>query len=35
MSSLAVKYRPQEFEDVVGQVSIIKILQRQLEINDE
>jgi DNA polymerase-3 subunit gamma/tau len=34
MSSLAVKYRPQEFEDVVGQVSIIKILQRQLEIND-
>ena len=29
--SLAVKYRPQEWEEVVGQESIIKILSRQLE----
>lgn len=32
--SLATIYRPQEFEEVCGQLSVIKILQRQLEIND-
>lgn len=31
MQSLAVKYRPQKFEDVCSQESIIKILQKQLE----
>jgi DNA polymerase-3 subunit gamma/tau len=31
--SLAVKYRPQKWEDVCGQASIIKILIRQLELN--
>ena len=30
--SLAVKYRPREFEDVVQQGSIIRILMRQLEL---
>ena len=30
--SLAVKYRPKEFEDVVQQGSIIRILTRQLEL---
>lgn len=34
MSSIAVKYRPQEFEDVCGQSSVITILKRQLEIGD-
>ena len=34
MQSLAVRYRPQKFEDVVSQVSTIKILQRQLETRD-
>lgn len=29
--SLAVKYRPKDFNEVVGQESIIKILQRQVE----
>lgn len=32
--SLAVKYRPKEFEDVCGQKSIIKILKRQIEADD-
>lgn len=32
MSSLAVKYRPNKFEDVCEQSSIIKILRRQLEL---
>ena len=32
--SLAVKYRPREFEDVCGQKSIIKILRRQIESGD-
>ena len=32
--SLATKYRPQTFESVCGQSSIIKILERQLELND-
>ena len=32
--SLALKYRPQTFEDVVGQGSTVKILQSQLENND-
>lgn len=31
MESLANRYRPQTFEDVCGQQSILKILQRQLE----
>ena len=31
--SLAVKYRPKEWEEVVGQTSIMKILTRQLELN--
>lgn len=31
--SLAVKYRPQEWDSVFGQSSIIKILKRQLELN--
>lgn len=31
MSSLAVKYRPAEFNEVCGQQSIITILQRQLQ----
>lgn len=31
--SLAVKYRPKEFEDVSSQKSIIKILKRQIETN--
>lgn len=30
--SLAVKYRPQTFENVLGQNSVIKILKRQLEL---
>lgn len=32
--SLAVKYRPQTFEEMVSQTSIIKILNRQLELNE-
>lgn len=32
--SLAVKYRPQNFDEVVSQESIIKILKRQLELNE-
>ena len=31
--SLAVKYRPQDWTDVCGQSSIMKILTRQLELN--
>ena len=31
MQSLAVKYRPQKFEEVVGQESIIDVLKRQVE----
>lgn len=31
--SLAVKYRPQDWADVCGQSSIMKILTRQLELN--
>lgn len=31
--SLATKYRPQTFESVCGQESIIKILERQIELN--
>lgn len=34
MHSLAVKYRPTEFEDVVSQKSIIKILTRQLDLKE-
>ena len=34
MESLAVKYRPKIFEDVVSQKSIIKILQRQIDLKD-
>ena len=34
MQSLSVKYRPKTFEEVVGQESIIKILNRQLELNE-
>ena len=32
MESLAVRYRPQTFEEVTAQESIIKILKRQLEL---
>lgn len=32
MDSLAVRYRPQTFEETLGQVSVIKILKRQLEV---
>ena len=32
--SLAVKYRPKDFESVLGQKSIIRILKRQLESNN-
>lgn len=31
--ALATKYRPQTFEEICGQTSIIKILERQLELN--
>lgn len=34
MESLAVKYRPKRFEDVIGQNSIVKILSRQLELQE-
>ena len=33
MRALAVKYRPQTFEEICGQKSIVKILDRQLETN--
>ena len=33
MPSLAVKYRPQDFESCVGQQVTIKILEKQLETN--
>ena len=32
--SLAVKYRPRTFEECIGQPSIIKILTRQIELNE-
>lgn len=32
MASLAVKYRPKTFEEMLGQKSIIKILKRQIEL---
>lgn len=32
--SLAVRYRPQDFEDVCGQSSIIRILRRQVELKE-
>ena len=32
--ALAVKYRPKEFEDVCAQTSIVKILQRQIELGE-
>lgn len=32
--SLAVKYRPRTFEECVGQPSIVKILTRQIELNE-
>lgn len=32
--SLAVKYRPKNFESILGQKSIIRILQRQIESNN-
>lgn len=31
--ALATKYRPQEFENVLGQISTIKILERQIQVN--
>ena len=34
MESLATKYRPRTFEDVVSQSSIVKILGRQLELGE-
>lgn len=34
MQSLATKYRPQKFEDVCEQSSIIKILKRQLDLGE-
>ena len=33
MKSLAVLYRPQTFDEIIGQRSIIKILKRQIELN--
>lgn len=33
MVSLSIKYRPQNFNDVVGQQSTIKILKKQLQVN--
>lgn len=33
MKSLSVKYRPQTFDDVVGQDTVIKILKKQIELN--
>lgn len=32
MESLAVKYRPSQFKNIVGQESIVKILERQIEL---
>ena len=34
MATLATNYRPQKFEAVCGQQSIIKVLQRQIETNN-
>lgn len=34
MESLAVKYRPMSFNDVVSQTSVVKILERQLELGE-
>lgn len=34
MISLANKYRPTTFEDVLGQDSVVKILKRQIEVGD-
>ena len=34
MEALATKYRPKEFEECIGQSSIISILKRQLELNE-
>lgn len=34
MTSLAVKYRPKTFEECCGQISVIKILERQLELKE-
>lgn len=34
MRSLAIKYRPANFQDVVGQSNIVKILVNQIERND-
>lgn len=34
MASLAVKYRPQKFEDVCDQSSIVRILKRQIELHE-
>ena len=34
MESLAVKYRPKTFDEVISQESIVKILERQLELNE-
>ena len=34
MESLAVKYRPKEWDEVCGQSSVIKILNRQLELKE-
>ena len=31
--ALAVKYRPQDFREVCGQKSVIKVLERQLQLN--
>jgi len=33
LESLSVKYRPKKFEDVIGQNAIVKILQKQIELN--
>ncbi len=34
MESLATKYRPKTFDEVVSQVSVVKILERQLELSE-
>ena len=32
--SLAVKYRPKDWDEVCGQSSVMRILERQLQLNE-
>ena len=34
MKSLAVKYRPQNFNEILGQEVVVRILQKQLDVKD-